>query len=428
MYVSRPVISPTVGSIMPQTYDNGVMDPTAGLGPTVRVAPNVSLSQNSGGFGGGGQQAGIGGQQGGFGAAGGANSGGIGNTGGGSPAAPPANPMNDFTQGVAALAEAGKIGEMFHFTVDKVTLPRQQSSMIPIIAEGVTVDRVSIYSPGTSGKYALRGVRLYNKTGKFLLGGPVTVIDVVKEGTSYAGDAKLGDVPDGQSRLLAYAVDQDVMIQSKDAGDEALLSGKLQHGVFLLNYRSQIARDYTLQNKSDEAKTIVLEHPLTDGYDLKEPAKPLETTEHAYRFDVKLAAKETKSFKVLVEQVRTETVALAGENDEALMLYMKQGAISPKVKEASHAIAARRAALADVAHKIAIRVADRAQLMKDEANTRENIRTLPEKSKSQEDAINKLTGQEDQMQQLDLELKKLNASADEAKAEFEKYLEDLSVE
>ena len=149
-------------------------------------------------------------------------------------------------QGVAAIAEATKIGEMFHFTVDKVSLPRQESSMIPIIAEGVKFDRLSIFSPSVSTKYAMRGVRLYNGTGKYLLAGPVTVMDTVKEGHSYAGDAKIEDVPPGQSRLLSYAIDQDALIQlAPDTGDESLLSGSIVKGVLWLRYRSQIERDYS---------------------------------------------------------------------------------------------------------------------------------------------------------------------------------------
>ncbi len=123
--------------------------------------------------------------------------------------------------------------------------------------------------------------------------------------------------PPDNPALLAYAIDQDLVIQSKDYADETLLSGKLQHGVLFLNYRAQIAREYTLQNKGDEAKTIILEHPLTEAYDLKEPAKPQETTEHAYRFEVKLAAKETKTMKVMVEQVREDNVALSNQSNES---------------------------------------------------------------------------------------------------------------
>ncbi len=90
------------------------------------------------------------------------------------------------------------MGATFHFTVDKVSLPRQQSSMIPIIAQNVKVDRLSIYAPSVSTRFAMRGLRLYNDTGKYLLGGPVTVMDNTKDAHSYAGDAKIEDIPPGQ--------------------------------------------------------------------------------------------------------------------------------------------------------------------------------------------------------------------------------------
>ncbi|MCL2641676.1 MAG: hypothetical protein FWD53_12580, partial [Phycisphaerales bacterium] len=118
--------------------------------------------------------------------------------------------MKDYTQGIAAVAQTNKIGEMFHYNVEKVTLPRQQSSMIPIITEMVQFDRVSIYNPSVLQKHLLHGVRLKNNSSKYMLGGPITVLDTVKEGTSYAGDARVSDVPPGESRLLSYAVDQDM--------------------------------------------------------------------------------------------------------------------------------------------------------------------------------------------------------------------------
>ena len=58
-----------------------------------------------------------------------------------------------------------------------------------------------------------------NTTGKHLLQGPVTVLDA----GSYAGDARIDDLPPGQQRLISYGVDQQVLVNSslnKTDGDE----------------------------------------------------------------------------------------------------------------------------------------------------------------------------------------------------------------
>ena len=69
--------------------------------------------------------------------------------------------------------------------------------------DSVGVARVSIYNPSVLPRNALTGVRLTNSTGKLLLQGPITVVDR----NTYAGDARIDDVPSGQQRLLSYGVD-----------------------------------------------------------------------------------------------------------------------------------------------------------------------------------------------------------------------------
>lgn len=431
LYISRPVVSPTViGSIVPQTYDNGFS--LNGITVNNVQAPRVnmqSLTQN-GGFSNTGNFGGGGG--GGFGGNGGGNQGffsantagvaaGLGDAAG--------NPMADFTQGVAAIAEATKIGEMFHYTVDKVTLPRQESSMIPIVSEAVRVERLSVFSPGVSTKYAMRGVRLYNGTGKYLLGGPVTVMDTVKEGHSYAGDAKIEDIPPGQSRLLSFAIDQDSLIQiSPDTGDEALVTGSISKGVLWLTYRSQVQRSYALQNKGDADKMIVLEHPITDGYALKEPEKPVEKTDRVYRFEVKLAARESKAFKVVQERTRSEKMELLNVQNDPLAFYTRQGVIPEKVRAVLQNVAARRAAIADVQGKIQARNADRSQVLQEQGNIRENIKVLPAGSASQEAAIRDLTAHDEDLKKVNKDLKDLGAALEAARADLSKYLETTSAE
>jgi hypothetical protein len=437
LYISRPVVSPTViGSIVPQTYDNGFS--LNGITVNNVQAPRMnmvqSLNQNSGvysnsggnmggqGFGGGGAGfGGNGGNQGFFGANTTGVTAGLGDAAG--------NPMADFTQGVAAIAEATKIGEMFHYTVDKVTLPRQESSMIPIVSEAVRVERLSVFSPSVSTKYAMRGIRLYNGTGKYLLGGPVTVMDTVKDGHSYAGDAKIEDIPPGQSRLLSFAIDQESLIQiSPDTGDESLVTGSISKGVLWLTYRSQVQRSYALQNKGDLNKTIVLEHPISDGYALKEPEKPVEKTDRVYRFEVKLAARESKTFKVIQERTRSEKMELLNVQNDPLAFYTRQGVIPEKVRAVLQNVAARRVAIADIQAKIQARNADRSQVLQEQGNIRENIKVLPAGSASQEAAIRDLTAHDEDLKKVNKELKDLGVALEGARADLAKYLETTSVE
>jgi hypothetical protein len=116
----------------------------------------------------------------------------------------------DAAQSVRSLANTAQLGELFEYTVRNVTLPRQKSAMIPIVAENVDVTRVSIYNASVLATNPLYGVRLKNTTGKSLLQGPVTVL----ESGGYAGDAQIDNLPAGQERLLSYGVDLQMLVNS----------------------------------------------------------------------------------------------------------------------------------------------------------------------------------------------------------------------
>ncbi len=435
LYVSRPVISPDLSaSLLPQTYDNGLS--LGGENANVQ-APRLNL-QSLTDMGGGGAFGDTGKTTGGFGGLGG-NRGGTGlfSNGGGIDTSNVAagagiaggSSMADFTRGVSAIADATKIGQTFHFTVDHVSLPRQQSSMIPIIAQSVKVDRISIYSPTVSEKFAMRGLRLHNDTGKYLLGGPVTVMESAAAAHSYAGDAKIEDIPPGQSRLLSYAIDQDTLIQvSPDLGDEALITGTMEKGVLWLKYRSDVERTYTLQNKGDVDTTVILEHPISEGFDLKEPASATEKTGTAYRFEVKLAAKETKTLKVVMEKTRSEQMDAAKMEADPITFYISQKEIPQKVRDTLKAISGKRAALTDIEQKIQVRTADRTELLQEEANLRENIKVLPAGSASQEKDIQSLSAREADMDAASKDLKDLQAKLDTARSDLSNFLANATVE
>jgi hypothetical protein len=133
-------------------------------------------------------------------------------------------PMTDLSSSVASLASASKVGELFQYTVPNVSLPRQRSAMIPIVTDDVDVERLSIYNPAVMPRNPLYGARVKNTTGKHLLQGPITVL----EGASYAGDARIDNVPPGQERLISYGVDLQVLVDgSKGEDTDVIKTGKI---------------------------------------------------------------------------------------------------------------------------------------------------------------------------------------------------------
>ena len=104
----------------------------------------------------------------------------------------------DAMRSVQTIASAGKIGELFQYSIGNVTLARQKSAMLPIIGDEVEIEKLSIYNASVLPRNPLNGARLKNTTKKHLLQGPITVFAE----NSYAGDA------DRRSAAGAGAVDQ----------------------------------------------------------------------------------------------------------------------------------------------------------------------------------------------------------------------------
>lgn len=431
LYVPRPVSQPnTYASLRPQTYDQGV--DSTDIEHATRL-PN----QNGGGVSGGvtGGMGGGGGTGGLFTDTGGGARGGI--AGGGvakvTDLAEKLTPP-DYTQGVASIANAAKVGEMFQYSVPAVSLPRQRSAMIPIVTEAVEFDRLSIYNAAVLAKSPLYGIRLKNKTGKYLLSGPITVLDMTKAADgnlsqSYAGDARIDDVPLGQERLLSYGIDQDVLVDpAAGTSSDTLMTAAIAKGVLRLQLKTGISQEYLFQNKAARDKTIIVEHPVAAGFELKDPEKPLEKTDTLYRFQTSIAAKSTGKFLIRQERVRWEEQAILPMNAAAVEYFVQNGAIPQKVKDVLAKAAELRRTAADFESQRAAKDQDRTRALQEQANTRENIRVLEKGTKSYQDAVNDLVAKDAEVKELNKAIKDLRAQADKARADLESFLLGTTIE
>src|SRR5208282_1357616 len=139
-------------------------------------------------------------------------------------------PGRDFSvsQGVTAAAQGGQVGELFQYSIEKpVTLPRQQSAMLPILNQAVNGERYSLFNEATDPKHPLNAVKLKNSSTLHLMQGPITVFDA---GT-YAGDAQITDLAPGAEQLVTYAMDLDTEVQAAPGSSPvSLVSVRVSRG------------------------------------------------------------------------------------------------------------------------------------------------------------------------------------------------------
>jgi hypothetical protein len=331
----------------------------------------------------------------------------------------------DVASSVQSLASAAELGELFQYTIPNVSLARQQSAMIPIVTDDVEAERVSIYNPAVLANHPLNGAILKNITTKHWLQGPITVLDA----GGYAGDARIEDVPPGQSRLLSYGVDLQMRISSANHKNEStILSGKIVKGVLYISRRFVASQDYVSENKSDKDKTLIIEHALRPGWKLVDTAEPMETTDALYRFKLPIAAGKTETFNVKEQQVASEAVAILPADISHIQFYATTGEIPAKVRDALAKAAELKQQLVDTQRRIEDRRQRINEITQEQNRIRENMRTVNQSSELYNRLMKKLDDQETQLETLQSEINTLEETLRKEQSELETYLNSMNVE
>jgi hypothetical protein len=130
--------------------------------------------------------------------------------------------------------------------------------------------------------------------------GPITVY----EGQTYAGDTRTLDLQPKEERLLSYAIDQATEVVTADSDAPSPdLHFKIGEDALTASYKVRHTRSYTIKNRSTHDRKAIVEHPITQGWDLLDPKKPLEKARDVYRFEVDAPSNKTVTFKVTEEEV-----------------------------------------------------------------------------------------------------------------------------
>ena len=338
----------------------------------------------------------------------------------------PASPALDPSASVVPLSETAKLGDLFQYTVGNITLSRQRSAMIPIINDPMPVEKLSIYNESVLPNHPLNGVRLTNDSDAklHLLQGPVTVFDENR----YAGDARLEDLPPGQNRLLSYGIDLQTDVIARDLqSQQSVQTGKIVRGVLLVTRKFVSAKEYYTDNKSDRDKTLVLEHPVRDGWKLTDTPAPIETTDKLYRFQQAVPAGRTEKLTVREENVQGQNIALLPLDLPSLLSYRQTGEIPAPVRDALTKAAGLKQASAQTQNEIDERNAQITSISQDQNRLRENIKTVDKASAYATRLLKKLDDQESQLEKLRTENDSLRTRLDEQNRALADYLNNLNV-
>ena len=329
-----------------------------------------------------------------------------------------------------ATSGAGAVAELFTYPIaGKVTIERQKSAMLPIVSQMVAAERLSIYDPASHKKFPLSGMELTNSTGLYLMQGPITVFD----GGTYAGDARISDLPAGDKRLISYSLDQkrEVAVRRPSKPSE-LVSLKVTRGVLIATRKFRREANYTINNKGDKERTVLIQQPLEADWKLVEPEGVKPATPTQYRFRVKVAAKKgdkngVASLKVLEERTEGQRIYLTNETPNRIMIYIKTKQASKALIAALQKIIEQKNAIAEVKRDIVQRKKELARIEKTQARTRENMKVLDKTSKLYNDYVKDWGEQEKQYKQLEKANRDLEVRSRSLEKQLNKDIQALNV-
>ncbi len=326
---------------------------------------------------------------------------------------------------VTAAAEGERVGELFSYEITQpVSIGRQNSAMIPIVATEIGGEKLGLYNAQSNAKHPLHAFRLKNTSGLHLMGGAITVFD----GGAYAGDALVDDLSAGDDRLVTYAVDLGTEVVTERDSASAEVSLTIDKGVLFAKRRNALTLTYTLKNRTQQPRTILVEQPIMQGWDLIAPEKPEEKTASYYRFRAEVKPQGAEKLVVKFEQPVVETVMLLQPDVlPRVTLLLQSKVISEQVKAALQEIIKRRAAIADVADQRQKKEARLKQIGEEQDRIRKNMEQLDRNSDLYKQYVAKLTAQEEEFDSTRADIAKLQEQEKKLKDDLDAYIRGLSV-
>lgn len=317
-----------------------------------------------------------------------------------------------------------QVGDLFEYGIEKpVTVRRNQSALVPILLKPFAGCGVLLYQKAARAENPIRCVEFENTTGLTLEGGPVTVLD---QG-SYVGEAMLDTLKPTEKRLVGYAVELAVrVLDNIDSHSDHVSRVTIRNGVLKSHYAQIQKTTYTFNSKSDREQIIYLDHPRADSkWKLAGGEKPHETTENYWRFRFPLPPNVATKFVVQQHQTLYQSFGLADITDKQFSAWVSAKYLDKATEKALKDVLAQRQELGAIEEKLTRLDEERTKIHAEQTRIRNNLGSLGDRSSEKElreRFVRTLGQQEDRLEQIAADEKKLQAARDAARVRMNEML------
>jgi hypothetical protein len=329
---------------------------------------------------------------------------------------------------VATAADGAEVGDLFEYHIaHPVTVPRDRSALIPIVQTRMEGTRVSIYNEAARRDRPLSGMLLKNTSGLTLEDGSLTVID----GNAYAGEALMERLKPEEQRLVSFALDLGTLANVETQANAFTV--RIRGGVFEVHYYQEEKKVYTLTNQTDKPRTIYVEHPVRQGWELdaKETPKPEGKSARYYRFRVELKAHDKFELPVVERRALMDSYALSGFTRPQLDLFVARRYIDDATRAALQNLIDIKTQIAALDARSEAIDKEIEEIGADQKRLRENIEALTKTAEAKqliERYIAKADQQETRIEQLTKEKQTVAAERDKLQAQLDAAIRTMIVE
>jgi hypothetical protein len=295
-----------------------------------------------------------------------------------------------------------------------VELAAGHTANVPIIDQALPAERLDLAIGNDA--HPLSAIRITNNTGASLPAGVLTLYDTSSAAT-FAGDARLGGLPVGESRLLSFAQDLRTTVERESSGETTLASLTAARGVLHITMRQREVLHVTLTAPTDAARRVLVEIPKDGDRTLTIEGGPIagtEETANAWRVPVSLKPGEVRKLTAFIDRLQSEDTTLLADDAAVVVTLLNQQSLTPAARTALLQLASLRQDEADKRAALEQLKAQQTAIEQDEDRIRKNLEVVPANDALHARLTRALDADETRLDQLRTAIEQATAVADKA--------------
>ena len=339
------------------------------------------------------------------------------------PAPPAAMPMAPASI-VPAAAEDN--ATQIAFTLpSKISVAAGQSLVVPLIDRELPARRIDFFQPATDAHHPLAAIELTNAADTGLPPGVLTLYQQGDTGSSYLGAARLAALPAGDKRLLSYAVDTKVTIDTSEDTQQSIVKATVADGVMRLTRLQRRTATYKISAAAPPPGLIIEQQRLA-GWTLAAPDTADRTTD-AYRVTAALDPKGNGAATIVEEKPIQQEVRLLDLDDKQIGVYLVAKSLDPALRQVFTDLAQRRGAVSRKQADLDRLTQERTRLTDDETRLRDNYTALKDDPAMRKTTLDKPKAGETAIDENASATAKASAALDQARADLAAFVAALKV-